>query len=684
MIGDGPKAKRLRKAAIIAGGTLLMLALVIIAGFFISKSMRLSLSMRQHATQRSAQLQADGSLDASGAAAVTGVRRGVILDVGASVRQWPELSSREALQLLNDPGADDLMTAMYTWANDTVHITEELTEALLRRLLQQMNEDEPDSGQVMFLPRGTNMTELTGMFVSLARDVLAYLRDSRSIALLRLLRDFARRGAMSMSDVDPDVLQAEVTQLLNVSRLNQWYGSTSKKDTVETQTRPWRTAATAAATQGPPQLLLGGAAAGRRMLSVSQATQLARADTNARHLLATASIPVIRTDQAVKQLAIPTASDLLTLQDMVCAVQSFSPTGLKGMLMPSAAEMTSAGVDDTADAGKAITCRLHPKVGTFHHDGVRFKPVVIPVVFHCQRFMQGDVLQPPIWNPQEAGQNLIDITNKFYEGTGIQFKLQEVRSDVKKHPYLLLSTLDDWQSCTGNPSQETAGFPCLQETAKFPEVAELAEKHVVNVLIGGSQTPMFCNTTASDAVCTTLYYGYTGSIGPWFTQASATWREGLSEENWIVMTWDFFAPEVANSKRFWDGGAVTLAHELGHYLGVMHTHEGAEPCEGEGLDKADAVPDTPVNRQVEQWAAENNLAASLASWCSDFRNGKQPQPKDLLQYNSCKMDGTTDNVFNLMSYLPNACNMMLSPNQVARLQWAVATFRPKMMAAYAV
>jgi hypothetical protein len=41
-------------------------------------------------------------------------------------------------------------------------------------------------------------------------------------------------------------------------------------------------------------------------------------------------------------------------------------------------------------------------------------------------------------------------------------------------------------------------------------------------------------------------------------------------------------------------------------------------------------------------------------------------------------------VFNLMSYLPNVCNMMLSPNQVARLQWAVATFRPKMMAAYFV
>ncbi|WIA42609.1 hypothetical protein OEZ86_008583 [Tetradesmus obliquus] len=363
--------------------------------------------------------------------------------------------------------------------------------------------------------------------------------------------------------------------------------------------------------------------------------------------------------------------------------------GTKAKRLRKAAIVGAIALTLPAQTTSSLRCtpqgspQLLQGMGTFNHGGVTFKPVVIPVVFHCQRFMQGDVLQPPIWKPQDAAQNLIDVTNRFYQGTGIQFKLQEVRSDVKQHPYLLLSTLDDWQSCTGNPSQEAAGFPCLQETAKFPDVAALAEKHVVNVLIGGSQTSLFCNTTAPNSICSTLYFGYTGSIGPWFTKASATWREGLSEENWIVMTWDFFAPEVANSKRFWDGGAVTLAHELGHYLGVMHTHEGATACEGEGLTKADAVPDTPVNRQVEQWAAENNLAANLARWCSDFRNGKQPHPKELLDYNSCKADGTTDNVFNLMSYLPNACNMMISPNQVARLQWAVATFRPQMMAAYA-
>jgi hypothetical protein len=59
--------------------------------------------------------------------------------------------------------------------------------------------------------------------------------------------------------------------------------------------------------------------------------------------------------------------------------------------------------------------------------------------------------------------NPLNLKPCFYsEPCCLRFQLQEVRSDVKQHPYLLLSTLDDWQSCTGNPSQEAAGFPCLQ------------------------------------------------------------------------------------------------------------------------------------------------------------------------------------------------------------------------------
>lgn len=95
-----------------------------------------------------------------------------------------------------------------------------------------------------------------------------------------------------------------------------------------------------------------------------------------------------------------------------------------------------------------------------------------------------------------------------------RFELQEVRYDSKKYPYLLLSTVKDWQDCTGNPSQEGAGFPCLAQTAAFPEVAALTKKQVINIIVGGSIFPKWCNGTEAES-CSSLYSGYTGSIGPW-------------------------------------------------------------------------------------------------------------------------------------------------------------------------
>jgi hypothetical protein len=116
----------------------------------------------------------------------------------------------------------------------------------------------------------------------------------------------------------------------------------------------------------------------------------------------------------------------------------------------------------------------------------------------------------------------------------------------------------------------------------------------------------------------------------------------------------------------------------------MHTHEGAAPCDGDGLSKADAVPDTPVNLETNSFADSEGLLPRLTGWCTDFRNGKKPDPKEVLQYNSCKVPGRVDNIWNVMSYSPDACCMMITPNQIARLQWAIATFRPQMVQAFGV
>jgi hypothetical protein len=144
--------------------------------------------------------------------------------------------------------------------------------------------------------------------------------------------------------------------------------------------------------------------------------------------------------------------------------------------------------------------------------------------------------------------------------------------------------------------------------------------------------------------------------------------------------------------------------QLGHFLGLMHTHElseGSSECDANGIAKGDAVPDTPANRQVDAWAAEQNLLAALTGWCSDFRVGNAPKAAELLQFRSCAADSKQkaaaaaaaagskigeaqiDNVWNVMSYSPDPCSMMFSPNQVARMQWAIATFRPKTMQQHA-
>lgn len=78
-------------------------------------------------------------------------------------------------------------------------------------------------------------------------------------------------------------------------------------------------------------------------------------------------------------------------------------------------------------------------------------------------------------------------------------------------PYLLLGSLKDWQACTGNPAQEEGGFPCLQETARYPAVASLAEKYVINVFIGGAQSAMVGSWMGCVCVCHALSHLFTRS-----------------------------------------------------------------------------------------------------------------------------------------------------------------------------
>lgn len=76
-----------------------------------------------------------------------------------------------------------------------------------------------------------------------------------------------------------------------------------------------------------------------------------------------------------------------------------------------------------------------------------------------------------------------------------------------------------------------------------------------------------------------------------------------------------------------------------------------------------------------------------------FREGQEPRPqmRELTGFSSCPTvnperaagDVVVDNVFNMMSYLPDACCMAMSRGQIIRMQDMIMRYRPGMVARHA-
>lgn len=128
----------------------------------------------------------------------------------------------------------------------------------------------------------------------------------------------------------------------------------------------------------------------------------------------------------------------------------------------------------------------------------------------------------------------------------------------------------------------------------------------------------------------------------------------------IYINYDRFSPDALNRASAWEGGGVVLAHEIGHYFGLLHTFEGG--CN----PPDDGVSDTPPNLDPDSgW--QLSWLKELTDWCKRFRQGEGPDPQQLMKYKSCPNRGgkdVIDNVFNMMSYLDDVCRMMWSENQV--------------------
>lgn len=90
---------------------------------------------------------------------------------------------------------------------------------------------------------------------------------------------------------------------------------------------------------------------------------------------------------------------------------------------------------------------------------------------------------------------------------------------------------------------------------------------------------------------------------------------------------------------------LTVAHEVGHYLGLIHTFQG-------GCADRDDVFDTPAQ--------------------------SGPTMKCVAQADSCPDRPGMDDVQNIMNYTDDDCMTHFTPGQVERMVKAVAEFRPRL------
>lgn len=281
-----------------------------------------------------------------------------------------------------------------------------------------------------------------------------------------------------------------------------------------------------------------------------------------------------------------------------------------------------------------------------------------------------------------------------------RFKVHEVRTDPKKFPYLLLSTKSAWIKCSVHSTDtQWPCNTCLQKVATKAELAPLFQSYAINIFVSGSSSEPLCKSSDKDySSCADVARGCSNPVGPWANAemlkdigVSANWKAESTGVDWVWISYDDFNPDVYNDFDIaWDGGGATVAHEIGHYLGLLHTFDGEYTCDGDGYDYGDKVPDTAASESAQTFSIySQKMYEDLSQWCSSFREGEQPDPRSLLQYNTCNSGGSVvgdyiDPIFNVMNYPPDVCCMTFTPGQVTRMQQMVTVYRSKMVAKYTV
>lgn len=275
----------------------------------------------------------------------------------------------------------------------------------------------------------------------------------------------------------------------------------------------------------------------------------------------------------------------------------------------------------------------------------------------------------------------------------------QARWDPSKYSYLDSQTLYNWNDVAGN----------------IDKLTPIAEAHnvqdfVINLWVGGDFDSGIFGCPKQAWLCRDEnQLNGASNFQPGDGSNMPKNQDGKIKGQWVWFNYARFAPDLLNNAEQFEGGGGTVAHEVAHYLGLLH------PDLGECSLPNDACTDTPPNKSPDH-AFSPRQYQDLVAWCKAFRRGQQPDPKQLRGYQSCKpgdikgkpppgaiipgnAGGTgsiqrpryydvpadsIDNVFNIMSYYHDACRMYFTENQVARMQYVMATYRDGTMNKYAV
>lgn len=282
-----------------------------------------------------------------------------------------------------------------------------------------------------------------------------------------------------------------------------------------------------------------------------------------------------------------------------------------------------------------------------------FKPKSIGIVFHVLSYKdQRGYVQPynVYAKKSSPAQYIIKKMNNAYKSACIQFYLKEYRFDPKRYKYLNLGSLRKWQNCASGAEECTC--PLALKNNREPG-------RFLNIFIAGSTTLSYSDPN--------LALGYTTVIPNALDSCKDVmgWNVPSWKSSHMWLSWDEFDPDIANNMMSFDDGAMTVTHEAGHWLGLLHTHQG--DC---GND--DDITDTPANQDASVVAWYDKLAQLCAK---NWGRSKKQMPQSVLnQFNSCRGDKYIDNVFNYMSYVPSSCYTLFTQGQVQRMQRVITHY----------